>query len=78
MMLGDTVFYAGQNRLVDLTDVYNSIKGLGGGMWPSLLPSVQVGDKIYSIPMEADVTVLYARPRPLREGDWQARGPSNP
>lgn len=62
MMSGtDTIYYAGQNRLVDLTDVYNSLKGLGGGMWPALLPNVQVGDKIYSIPMESDVSVLYAR-----------------
>jgi ABC-type glycerol-3-phosphate transport system substrate-binding protein len=63
VMMGgtDSIFYAGQNRLVDLTDVYNSIKGLGGGMWPALLPNVQVGDKIYSIPMQADLSVLYAR-----------------
>jgi multiple sugar transport system substrate-binding protein len=61
MMSGDTVYWAGQNRLVDLTDVFNNVKNLGGGIWPSLLPNVQVGDKTYSIPMEADVTVLYAR-----------------
>ena len=43
MMSGtNTIYYAGQNRLVDLTDVYNSVKGLGGGMWPALLPNVQV------------------------------------
>ncbi len=62
MMSGtNTIYYAGQNRLVDLTDVYNSVKDLGGGMWPALLPNVQVGDKIYSIPMESDLSVLYAR-----------------
>ncbi|MFN8540240.1 MAG: substrate-binding domain-containing protein [Thermomicrobiales bacterium] len=63
VMMGGTnaIYYAGQNRLVDMTDVYNGIKGLGGGMWPALLPNVQVGDKVYSIPMQADLSVLYAR-----------------
>lgn len=62
MMQGtDTIYYAGQNRLVDITDVYNSLKGLAGGMWPALLPNVQVNDRIFSIPMQADVSVLYAR-----------------
>ena len=63
VMMGGTnsIYYAGQNRLADMTDVYDKIKGLGGGMWPSLLPNVQVGDKIYSIPMQADLSVLYAR-----------------
>ena len=44
MMSGDTVYWVGQNRLVDLTDVFNSVKNLGGGMWQSILPNVQVGD----------------------------------
>jgi multiple sugar transport system substrate-binding protein len=62
MMLGDlTHFYAAQNRLVDLTDVYNGLKDLAGGMYPNLLPHVQVGDKIFSIPMESDLSVMYAR-----------------
>ena len=63
VMLGgtNTIYYAGQNRLADLTDVYNSVKDTGGGMYQSLLPNVQIGDKIYAIPMQADVSVLYAR-----------------
>lgn len=62
MMLGtDAIYYAGQNRLVDLTDVSNGVKGLAGGIWPALLPNVQVGDKVYSIPMQADTSVLYTR-----------------
>jgi len=63
VMLGgtNTIYYAGQNRLTDLTDVYNDVKGLGGGMYEQLLPFVQSGDKVYSIPMQTDVTVLYAR-----------------
>lgn len=62
MMSGtSTIFYAAQNRLVDLTDIYNNLKGLGGGMFEQLLPFVQTGGKIYSIPMESDVSVMYAR-----------------
>ncbi len=62
MMLGDlTLFYADQDRLVDVTDVYDGLKGLAGGMWDALLPHVQADGVIYSIPMEADVSVMYAR-----------------
>jgi multiple sugar transport system substrate-binding protein len=62
MMSGtSTIFYAAQNRLVDLTDIYNNLKGLGGGMFEQLLPYVQTNGKIYSIPMESDVSVMYAR-----------------
>jgi multiple sugar transport system substrate-binding protein len=62
MMLGDqTIFYATQGKLVDLTDVYGEIKTLAGGMYKSLLPYVTVNGKFYAIPMEADVTVMYAR-----------------
>jgi multiple sugar transport system substrate-binding protein len=57
----DTIFYAGQNRLVDLSDVYNDVKGLGGGMYDQLLPYVSVGNKVYSIPMQADLSVMYTR-----------------
>src|SRR5262245_55122102 len=46
MMLGDlTLFYADQERLVDLTDLYNSLKDLGGGMYEALLPHVQADGK---------------------------------
>lgn len=62
MMSGtNTIYYAAQNRLVDLTDIYNDIKGLSGGMYEQLLPYVSVGSKIYSIPMQADLSVMYAR-----------------
>lgn len=62
MMLPDlTLFYAEQDRLVDVTDVYNELKDLAGGMYPQLLPWVQSGDTIYAIPMETDVSVMYAR-----------------
>jgi len=57
----NTIYYAAQNRLVDLTDVYDSVKGLGGGMYEQLLPYVQSNGKVYSIPMQADLAVMYAR-----------------
>ncbi|MGH2562687.1 MAG: ABC transporter substrate-binding protein [Thermomicrobiales bacterium] len=62
MLLGDlTHFYAAQDRLVDLTDVYTEVKDLAGGMFPQLLPHVQVGEQIFSIPMESDLGAMYAR-----------------
>jgi multiple sugar transport system substrate-binding protein len=62
MMQGtDAIFYASQNRLVDLNDIFNELKGLGGGMYESLYPLVQAEGKTYAIPMQADVSALYAR-----------------
>ncbi|MBA2519377.1 MAG: extracellular solute-binding protein [Chloroflexia bacterium] len=62
MMLGSlSIFYAGQDRLVDLTDVYDELKDLAGGMYEQLLPHVMVGETVYSIPMESDLSVMYAR-----------------
>lgn len=62
MMSGtSTIYYAAQNRLVDLSDTYNKVKGLAGGMYEALLPYVQTNGKVYSIPMQADLTVMYAR-----------------
>jgi len=57
----NTIYYAAQNRLADLTDLYNDVKGLGGGMYEQLLPYVQSNGKVYSIPMQADLSVMYAR-----------------
>ncbi len=57
----NTIYYAAQNRLVDLTDVFADIKGLGGGMYEQLLPYVTSNNKVYSIPMQADLSVMYAR-----------------
>ncbi|HEV2109206.1 MAG TPA: extracellular solute-binding protein [Thermomicrobiales bacterium] len=62
MMQGDlTHFYAAQDRLVDLSDLFDRIKDQAGGMWEPLLPHVQVDGKTFSIPMETDVSVMYAR-----------------
>jgi multiple sugar transport system substrate-binding protein len=61
-MLQDiTLFYAEQGRLVDITDVYDELKDLGGGMYETLLPWVEADGKVYSIPMQSDVSVMYAR-----------------
>lgn len=62
MMLGDqAIYYAEQGRLADVTDVYDGLKDLAGGMYEQLLPWVQAGDVIYAIPMQSDVSVMYAR-----------------
>ena len=55
------VYYAAQGHLVDLTDVYNELKGLAGGIYETLLPYCTVDNKVYAIPMQADVSVMYAR-----------------
>ena len=55
MMLQDiTLFYAEQGRLVDLTDVYDELKDLAGGMYETLLPWIEADGKIYSIPMQSE------------------------
>lgn len=61
MEANSTFFYVANDHLVDLTDVYNDLKGLGGGMFTEVLPQVQVGDKVYSIPFEVGVPCMYAR-----------------
>jgi multiple sugar transport system substrate-binding protein len=62
MMLGtNAIFYASQNRLVELSDIFNEIKGQAGGMFDALFPLVQADGKTYAIPMQSDVSALYAR-----------------
>jgi multiple sugar transport system substrate-binding protein len=62
MMQGtQTVYYASQNHLADLSDVLDKVKGQAGGMYQTLLPYVQIDGKTYAIPMESDVSVMYAR-----------------
>lgn len=77
MMSGtDTIYYSGQNRLVDLTDMFNRVKTLGGGMYEQLLPYVQSGDKVYSIPMQSDVSVMYARLDLLEKATGKREAPT--
>lgn len=62
MMLENAgVLYAGQGRLVDLTDIWNSVKDLAGGVYEVLTAGSKVGEQMFSLPFEADVSVMYAR-----------------
>jgi multiple sugar transport system substrate-binding protein len=77
MMIADaTLFYADQERLVDVTDVYDSIKDLAGGMWPTLLSHVSADGVVYAIPMETDVTVMYARLDLMEEATGERTPPA--
>jgi multiple sugar transport system substrate-binding protein len=77
MMLQDiTLFYAEQGRLVDLTDVYDGLKGLAGGMYETLLPWVRADGRVYSIPMQADVSVMYARLDLIEEATGAREAPT--
>jgi multiple sugar transport system substrate-binding protein len=71
-----TLFYTEQGRLVDLTDVYNALKDLGGGMYEALLPWVEDDGKIYSIPMQSDVSVMYARLDLIEEATGERVAPT--
>jgi multiple sugar transport system substrate-binding protein len=62
MMIAElAIFYANQDRLVDLTATFDELNQLAGGIWPSILPHVQANGKTWAIPMEADVSVMYSR-----------------
>lgn len=76
MMSTDTLFYAEQGRLADVTDVYDSLKDLGGGMFETLLPWVQADGVIYSIPMQSDVSVMYARLDLIEEVTGEREAPT--
>lgn len=77
MMIADgTIFYAAQDRLADLTDVYDELKDLSGGMFPALRSHVAVGDQVFAIPMETDVSVMYARLDLMEEVTGQRAAPA--
>lgn len=63
VMLQDTqpIYYGGQGHLADITDLFTELKGQGGGMFNTLGPQVAVPAGTYAIPMESNVTVMYAR-----------------
>jgi multiple sugar transport system substrate-binding protein len=62
MMIANlAIFYGNQDRLVDVTDVYDELNQLGGGFWESLSPHVTIDDAYISIPMDAEVGVMYSR-----------------
>jgi multiple sugar transport system substrate-binding protein len=62
MMIANlAIFYGNQDRLVDLTDVYGELNQLGGGFWEALSPHVTIDGAYISIPMDAEVGVMYSR-----------------
>jgi multiple sugar transport system substrate-binding protein len=62
MMIANlAIFYGNQDRLVDVTDVYDDLNTLAGGFWPSLKAHVAIGEQVISIPMDAEVGVMYSR-----------------
>jgi ABC-type glycerol-3-phosphate transport system substrate-binding protein len=63
VMLEDTqpIYYGGQGHLENLTDLFTELKGQGGGMFDTLTPYVAVPAGTYAIPMETNLTVMYAR-----------------
>lgn len=77
VMLEETapIFYGSQGHLVDVSDVWAKVKDQAGGIYPQLEPYSAVGDKFYSIPMQADVTVLYCQLSVAQQALGEARAP---
>jgi multiple sugar transport system substrate-binding protein len=61
IMLSGILYYQGLNILVDLTDEYNKLNKLAGGFYKSLLPGLQVDNKIWSLPIETGPSPLFTR-----------------
>jgi len=62
MMIANlAIFYGNQDRLVDVTAVYDDLNTLAGGFWPALKEHVTIEDTVISIPMDAEVGVMYSR-----------------
>jgi multiple sugar transport system substrate-binding protein len=61
IMLSSVLYYQGLNILVDLTDEYNKLDKLAGGFYKSLLPGIQVGNKIWGLPIETGPSPLFTR-----------------
>src|SRR5579884_2830265 len=61
IMLSNVLYYQGLNILVDLTDEYNKLDKLEGGFYKSLLPGIQVDNKIWGLPIETGPSPLFTR-----------------
>lgn len=62
MLTGSVLFYQAKNILVDLTDLYNQLKGLAGGMYETVLPLSSTADgKVWGIPFEVDTSPMFTR-----------------
>lgn len=72
----DPIFYGGQGHLEPLDDLSDEVRGLGGGMWPAMSAFVEVDETVYGIPMQADMTVLYARIDAVEQVLGERRAPT--
>lgn len=61
IMLSNVLYYQGLNILVDLTEEYNKLDKLEGGFYKSLLPGIQVDNKIWGLPIETGPSPLFTR-----------------
>lgn len=61
IMLSSTLYYQGLGVLYDVTDEYNKLDKLAGGFYKSLLPGIQVDNKIWGLPIETGPSPLFAR-----------------
>lgn len=77
VMLEDTapIFYGSQGHLVDVSDVWAKVKSQAGGVFPTLDQYSAVNGKFYSIPMEANLTVLYCQLSVAAKALGEARAP---
>ncbi|MFZ0218264.1 MAG: extracellular solute-binding protein, partial [Candidatus Dormiibacterota bacterium] len=57
----DPIYYGSQGHIIDITDVYDEVKGLGGGIYDAVMPYSTLNGKVVAIPMQVAPTLLYAR-----------------
>lgn len=57
----DPIYYASQGHIIDITDVYKEVKGLGGGLYSSIMTYCTLHGKVVAIPMQVAPSLLYSR-----------------
>ena len=57
----DPIYYGSQGHIIDITDVYHSVKNLGGGLYESVMTYCTLHGKVVAIPMQVAPTLLYSR-----------------
>lgn len=57
----DPIYYASQGHIIDISDVYHAVKGLGGGMYESMMTYCKLHGKVVAIPMQVAPSLLYSR-----------------
>lgn len=75
IMLSTVLYYQGLNILVDLTDEYNKLNKLADGFYKSLLPGIQVDNKIWSLPIETGPSPLFTRLDLIQQATGQRQPP---